>query len=434
MKSEQLKKIKSLFEYILAENNLTDASTWHYTDFLLLKRIIEEKTKAVINERTLKRLADTLYTQTDENIPKTGTLNILAQCAGYADWYDYNIKTGTVHLNEKKGKIRDKIKISLKIKLLLLAIGLTITLFLVLIINRQVKPTINFSQIALINKYENFKTFPNTFYIKYSILPTMKDSVFLHIICDQCVYSDLVSIRKYLSPLDTMISVRLKEPGAYIAYMQWENINSDTIHLFCTSDNWLFSFYDNNNVSIYYQPVQPQNGIMLSSAGNLQLTNMPANQIQRKKSKFTFINKLPVLLDQCSIEFRLRKDSIEGVGCNLSKIIFYGKNNRIRLQFGDIRCSDQTKILVSDHHFQNINHNIPALRHDITQWTDVKITIKDKTFNLFLNGNLSHSAKYLHSLDSLCGITFWFIEGGAIDYIRCFNAKNSLVFSEEFNQ
>ena len=144
------------------------------------------------------------------------------------------------------------------------------------------------------------------------------------------------------------------------------------------------------------------------------------------------MEKIPIDLDQSTVMVRLRNKYTSPDKCDLMKVLLYGKQSSINISFAKDNCHNEAKINVASTALSALYKELPTLTGNYEEFHEFQFSCHSDTFTLKQNDIMIKSA-YQGELDTLMGIKLWFTGGGEIDYIRCYNQTNELIYQEEFN-
>ena len=430
---ERKKDIKILFDSIVKKYDLKDPKDWINRDHQFLNRIIDDKLQDNLNVRTIRRIIESIYLEKTNYTPKITTLDLLSKLLNHTDWEEFKLANKKQFIPDSQIKKRNNKKIiTVIISLILSILVISYSSYFFLTPNNTSSQT---KTPKILDVKFNFDTnilvTPNSFRLKYTIPKDINDSVFVHSYCDHRAFHKQNPI--HLNKEDTMMLLWLREAGLYNIILKEKSSQTKAKRLFLTTPHWQYTIYNQYDRSLGYSKIKPQKGIFEIGLEDFNKLKTPPNNISSNRAKFVYINPFNISLDCCSVKIRLKNNYKIGANCNQFKTIIYGKNNDIRMLFGAKNCPGNTTFNVSDTTFENKIHDLESLRYNFSEFTELGIFLKNNNFELHLDNKPALNLNYKKPLGNLNGFVFWFMDGGAIDYVKVYDNNQNLIYNEDFD-
>ena len=97
-------------------------------------------------------------------------------------------------------------------------------------------------------------------------------------------------------------------------------------------------------------------------------------------------------------------------------------------------CYSYLKFISSENTIMGDQHDLSRLNFNPEQWHVMKIEVKDKNTNFYLDDKVVNQMNYNQSLGSANELTLRFKGCGAVDYVKVRNDKNELVYEKYFRK
>ncbi|MBO9617408.1 MAG: hypothetical protein J7539_00115 [Niabella sp.] len=138
--------------------------------------------------------------------------------------------------------------------------------------------------------------------------------------------------------------------------------------------------------------------------------------------------------DNFIMELRLKNSKqTGGVDCFDTCIEWVGETGKGRYKFVRPNCTEYADAQFGDMQVSGSFHNLSALGTDLSNWTTIRIEVKDKQGMVFVNNHPKYALKYNTPIGDVRGIFCRFKGSGALDYVKIYNLNKQLVYDDEFN-
>jgi hypothetical protein len=417
-------QIQKLLKEIVQNHAFGDPETWTNANYTYVSERIQEKTGEILSARTLRRIFDSNYFLKYDYIPKNVTLDVLAQFAGHQGWLEY------CHSHGIDAPLIPKGKTSKKWILLLLLAVIVILVLMFLPKEKRQKSIKKIPQIDIEIDHASILV-PNTVSFQFNIPDTYKDTVALRIVGDQTLYKFQRASGPLLKAKHNKYSTAIKDPSSYTYRVITQDSVVHEAKFFGLNKEWEYFIYDHmNNRQFGYQPIQKKDGIAYSSIQ--QSLDLNLDKTYGWFTRMCYVQKIPVSLDDCTIEARIKNVYEDGPSCDLYKFTAYGKKSEMKLFLAETKCFAQTKLYLSEVRLAGIHDDVGKLKREYSDWTKIRVEIKDFEAAFYMNGEEVKRLIYTQPMDTLMGFNIWFIGAGEVDYVRCYDEADSLVYTEEF--
>lgn len=410
--------INSILKLIEQKLNWGISESWVQRDFENLIEEIFKQTKVAISLSTLKRIWKGNY----KDLPNVGTLNALAQFAGYNNWQAYK---ASCQSNEKliplqEHKKRKKLKwILIFLASFLLAGILVIKLLLFSDINEI---TYNSTDFEFSIKSVTHKT-PNTIFFNYKIPAYVTDTVYLQQNWDH-------SKREVLNKNDTIVSSIYYYPSFYKTKMV---VNDSVIHeipLQIFSEGWqcLISYdLTGRNIPIYINKeyCKTDNGYHVS-LDHLKKFNVDFSQEEYWTEYFNSRDFRKINSSNFSFEATVKNPIIEGgLTCQDVRLYFVFENSYGAIPLCETGCVSNLEMYFCGIYKNGKTEDLSAFGLNLDNWNTIKCSVKGKELSVFINNKKAYKLNFSQ-------------DGGELKYIEiCFKGsgfmKNPKLYDSEGN-
>ena len=381
---------------------------WQNQDFEALSARIYKETKVSLSVSTLKRLWGKIRY---EGTPNIGTLNALAQFAGYESWRAFTSNgftqpsngaatTNGVATKERRKFIRSDIPMAVGI---IVAVGIAAVLFwLIQSRPKQLKyDNIVFSSQPVTN------TVPNTVVFNYNAKDSNADSVFIQQSWDPT--------RRYkVDKNQTEYNSTYYLPGYYNAKLILDATTVAEHDVFIESNGWLATI-DREPIPIYVG----ENKILHD--GMLQLSDefLTEQEIDLEKEKlwtsFFRVMKAEVVSDKAfQMDVTLKNTFGKGaLVCQKTQIVLLGTTGAIVIPLSIKGCVGELFLQTDESHDGKTN-DLSALGVDFSDWVTVQCRVQDKKISIRVNEVLAFEGDYQKGIGQVTGTRISFMGTGAV--------------------
>ena len=436
---------------------------WRDSDYKVLSTLISEKAHISISPDTLKRLFGKIKTFRTYN-PQAETKNALAIFLDFKNWEEFkkssqfstaeskiNTQFATSKTqqngNAETSNSTNPSLVSQPIQEDTRKINAFVWISLVLlmgiasyfIINSEKKKSFT----NAINKTTEQKIVftskslkglaPYTVVFQYDISSVNSDSIYI-----DYGYKDFGYIDKELLSKDKhTITHYYDAPGFYeVRVLVGQKVLS-TLEVEITFNSWKSQIYLNNKKIVFVDDKVLLNNYKQSRAyislPQIHSIGIDTNQVDW--IEFRNIQAFPIDGENFIFETRFKNNKSEGgVHCLESIIRILGQNNILRLQFNKLGCSRWAIVQFGEKEFDGKYTDLSPFSTDVSIWRTVRLEAINKKVKVFLDNNLIYTASYQKPIVKIKGIVYNFRGCGSVDFVKLFDAKNKLVFYDDFNK
>jgi len=398
--------------------NWGDSSIWGNDDFEQLSEKIFDKTRVQLSVSTLKRIWGKVRY---ENFPTAGTLNALAGFLDYDSWRDFRQKNRTddtyaVPVNEVENPPQEEIPSQnpvteknpkprkIIIAIAPLAVVLVILSILFFINQKTVKP-VDLSKV----KFEAIKVsdnLPNSVIFNYDASAFHSDSVFIQQSWDPARRERVDGNGKQFTSI-------YYEPGFFVAKLVVDNQVKKQCLVYIKTKGWN-GVVEKQPVPIYLsaKEMKGKNWMGVTDSTLRQKLGLPV--FNNTWVKFSNVREFKDIdAGNFTFETTLRNSSaIEASVCRQIRIIILGTSTAIIIPLADKGCISGIDLWTGDTWIGGRNHDMSAFGCDFSQFQNLKCTVENHHFKIYLNSKLIIDTLQKHTLDEIVGIRYEF-EGAA---------------------
>ena len=165
------------------------------------------------------------------------------------------------------------------------------------------------------------------------------------------------------------------------------------------------------------------------------------NKIDADKEKLFLYSYFPskheVNSDNFSLKTRVRMKEVKNNPCPYIAIEVYGQRYFMIIKSTPKGCANRASLRFGEKEFNGEEVNLAPIGFDVTQWTDIELSVRDKNVTIKVNGQKSFSTNYQKSLKLITGLSF--ISNGLCEIDNVFligleskASKNAVVIESDF--
>lgn len=423
MTEQQLVK-ESLLE-IFKKSGYADAGLMTQRHFEHVGDEIEKKSGIVISGTTIKRLSNGEFSR----LPQIATLNAIANYFDFTNWQDYKSsqtpKAVPQETNTATHSLKKPPALSGKLLWALLLVPVLAMLFY-LYSNKQADR--NFSKASFSAHKNTSNDLPNTVVFNYDIDDVIADSFFIQQSWDR---NRRVRIYKNTHTITDIYH----EPGYHLAKLIANDSIIKTVDVSIPTDKW---FFFANEYKINYNTEYIKAG-KFTSNGSMTITtdDLIASKIATDKEKIYlyayFPTRLEVSSDNYKLKTRLRMKEISNNFCPYITLEVYCQRYFMLLKSTPKGCASEALVLFGDKELSGKQNDLAPISYDVTQWTDIELTVKNKQVTVNINGKDCFSTSYNNSGRLIAGLSF--ISNGLceVDKVELSGLDGKLVVKDDFD-
>lgn len=415
--------IDIITQKISDELQLGNPGQWQQRDFENLSLQIEEKTGICLSVSTLKRITKNQF----QKIPQKNTLNALAQFVGFKDWYDF--KARQIFQNEaheKKKNRKQRFRINKNVVYIPIA---AVVVFLIALLILNSHPAQSYSEAKFSSRKNVSEGLPNTVIFDYDISMYDFDSAFIQQSWDIRRRAEIKKNEKYSTSV-------YYYPGYHLAKLIINNQLVKEIPVYITTSGWLSVIQNpmNDLIPIYVKENCISYGQIYISPETIEKYNIDLSNNNHTTCFYYVNDSFNGDSDNFTFETRIKNNLNEGATvCQACEISIFGEYGRHFIQLCAPGCIGELYLKFGSDYISGKNNDLSAFGTNLNTWNDIKIEFRNKVVTLFLNGKEIYKTSYNNSNGDIKGVFYRFAGSGAIDYSQLYDAKENLIFSENFD-
>lgn len=290
------------------------------------------------------------------------------------------------------------------------------------------KPDNHFAKASFSARKTTDNDLPNSVVFNYNVDEVTADSFFI-----QQSWDKNRRVRVYKNKY-TLTDIYF-EPGYHIAKLIANDSIIQTAHVNIPTDRWFF--YANENRTAYRtEYIRTKNFIR---NGSLAVTGeaLRESKIDISQEKIYLYSYFPsrheVDSDNFTLKTRVRMKEVRNTLCPYITIEVYGQYNVIMMKSAPKGCANHAALRFSEREINGKETDLTSIGYDVTQWTDVELTVRDKEVSIKIAGQEAFKAKYRNTIKSVTGLSF--ISNGLceVDYVTLAGSNGKVFCSDNFD-
>lgn len=411
--------VKNSVIEIFNKNGYSDLTRMTQRDFDYIGEQLQQKSGILISGTTVKRLAHGEFTR----MPQIATLNAIANYYNYKTWQDFKAsKTEEGPEKESVKKLRRRFSVKY------LSIPVVIIILGSLYFFRSTKGTVNNAEKASFSFRKNTSNdIPNSVVFSYNIDEVQADSFFIQQSWDK---NRRIKIHKKTYILTDIYY----EPGYHIAKLIANDSVIRTADVSIPTDRWFFYAIDNiANYTTQYIKVDTfnNNGSLGLSIQQLQKNNIEVSKDKRYHYVY-FPRQMNIPGDNFQYKTRVRMQEVRNSLCPYIEIELYCQRSFMNMRCTTKGCAHEAFIAFGEQLKKGSDNDLLPITFDVSQWTDIEITIKNKVAVVKINGNEVFSTRYTTDTKYLAGLGY--ISNGLceVDRVELYSLDGKVMYKNEF--
>lgn len=412
--------VKTSVIEIFNKNGYSDLTSMTQRDFDHIGEQLQEKSGILISGTTVKRLAYGEFSR----LPQIATLNAIANYFNYKTWQEY--KASKIKDGPEKEPVQkvNRRKVSLKY----LSVPGVIIILASIYFFRTTNGTVNNAEKASFSFRKNTSNdIPNSVVFNYNIDEVQADSFFIQQSWDK---NRRVKIYKNNYTLTDIYY----EPGYHIAKLIANDSVIRTSDVSIPTDRWFFYAIDNIiNYTSEYIKVDT-----FVNKGRLGLTipQLQKNNIEVSKDKryhyVYFPSQMNIPGDNFKYKTRIRMQEVRNSLCPYIEIELYCQRSFMIMRSTTKGCAHEAFIVFGEQLKKGSDTDLLPITFDVSQWTDIEITVKNKVAALKINDKEVFSTRYTTDTKYLAGLGY--ISNGLceVDRVELTGLDGKVMYKNEF--
>lgn len=414
-------------QLIEAKVHWGSSAKWIDYNFTELSEQIFEVSKVSISIRTLKRIFKSANAGEVYYEPQIATKNAIAQFLGYTNWAHFIAENfeddDAQHAPEPHPATAPATKpptksLSLKTKLIISVLILIVAVVVAFFALKK-------GEVVFFAK-NTFGTAPHSAAFSYDLSGISYKNAIIDFDCG-AQYKPLIANKGELM-------FNYKTPNYYKVKLIADGKIMSTINVDLISKGWV-SYVGNNDANaqvISDRKLFNKDSSLYFAPEDIKKLNIDTHN----EYWVDFRNIMDYHLDgdNMIMELKLKNSkAIGGFDCYDTCIEYIGETGRGRYKFVRPGCTQYADTEFGDTQLTGNFHNLSALGIDLTNWTTIRIEVKNKTGMVYVNNVLKYKTSYNTPIGNVHGFFCRFKGSGALDYFRIYNLDKKLLYHDEFN-
>lgn len=367
-------------------------------DFEHISIELQKKSGIVISGITIKRLVNGEFSR----IPQIATLNAIANYFEFKTWQDYKASVRGNEIN-KHQKVKRGVSVSNKNLPLPVVVGAVLLILLLggFYFFQEKYRDKNFKKASFSAHKNTGNDIPNTVVFNYNIDNVKADSFFIQQSWDK---NRRVRIYKNTHTLTDIYH----EPGYHVAKLIANDSIIKTVPVSIPTNGWFF--YANENkakyLTEYIKAQKPiQNGVLALTEDDLIKNNI--NTDREKIYLYAYFpSKLNVSSENFTLKTRVRMKQVSNNFCPYITIEIFCEKYLMLMKSTAKGCASEAHLYFGEKSISGKKADLVSIAYDVTKWTDVEITVKNKQAKIKVNGRECFVTNYQSDTKSITGLAF----------------------------
>lgn len=406
---------------IFNRNGYSDIARMTQRDFDHIAEQLQQKSGILISGTTVKRLAYGEFSR----LPQIATLNAIANYFDCATWQDY--KTSRIK-DEPKKEPAKKVS-SRKVSLKYLYVPGTLILLACIYFFGATKGTVNSVEKASFSFRKNTSTdIPNSVVFSYNVDDVQADSFFI-----QQSWDKNRRVRVYKKNY-TLTDIYY-EPGYHIAKLIANDSVIRTVDVSIPTDGWFF--YAIDNIANYTPEYIKADTFIRHGSMRVTVPQLLKNRIDVSKDKryhyVYFPGQMTLPGDNFKFKTRVRMREVRNTPCPYIEVELYCQRYFMIMRSTTKGCAHEAFIQFGEQVMRGVDTDLLPISFDVSQWTAIEITVKNKTASVKINDREVFSTRFVTDTKNLAG--FGFISNGLceVDQAELTGLDGRVMYKDEFD-
>jgi hypothetical protein len=417
-------------------NGYHDADLMTQRNFEHISDEIEKKSGIFISGTTIRRLSKGAFNRS----PQIATLNAIANYFDFNTWQEYKAafirkRTEATIEVQKITRIAEPGETGVLKKqrsrwgLLkwtsLLLVAVFICGYYLYPRKRAIK---NITKASFSARKTTDNDLPNSVVFNYNIDEVTADSFFIQQSWDK---NRKVRIYKNKYALTDIYY----EPGYHIAKLIANDsiIKATVVNI--PTDRWFF--YANENKRAYRTEYIKTKDFLNDGSLSITKEDLNRNKIDIDQEKIFLYSYFPsrheVSSDNFTLKARVRMKEVRNNLCPYLAIEVYGQHYVMLIKSTPKGCAHQAYIRFGEREINGKETDLSSIAYDVTQWTDVELTVRNKQAAIKIDGRDAFTTSYQETLKLITGLSF--ISNGLceVDRVTLTGADGKVFCDENFD-
>lgn len=417
---EEQAVVKSSILEVFRNCGYADAGRMTQRDFDHVGEEIEKKSGILISGTTIRRLANGEFAR----LPQIATLNAIANYFDYKTWQEYKAsKVTRTQIAQSPVEARNR-KRSVRYLYVIAAVVVLASIYL---FGKRKAAVGNADRASFSFHKTASNDIPNSVVFNYNIDDVQGDTFFI-----QQSWDKNRKVRIYKNKYT--ITDIYYEPGFHVAKLIVNDSVIRTLDVSIPTDRWFY--YAIDNVKLY----TPEyiKGDASQHNGTLTLTEQ---QLRESNIDFTkdklyhhlyFPTKPTVDANNFTVKTRVRTKELRNNLCPYIELELYCQRNYMILRSTTKGCANESFMQFGERHITGDANDLTSITFDVSQWTDIEMTVRNKKVTVRINGRDVFTSQYSTDAKLLAG--FGFISNGLceIDNLEITGLDGKVMYKNDF--
>lgn len=431
--------LKYCLQKIEERLQLGESAKWGDFQFQKVSEKILETTGVSISVHTLKRLFGRLAINEDY-MPQISTRNALAAFAGYSDWDELRHAQNQPKPTDQKHHNKEESKPNKITRRGMLLTGI-VAFFLLATVYFSLQKTdihVTFTSPDTICSF-----YPYTVRFKYHT-EHLKDTVWINF-----GYPDFLdeNHQRPLSRHDSCINHLYERPGVYDAQIFTRDTVLKTIKIIVENPDWV-AFINGGTqeivkegfVAFSEKVLTNHHGKMIEVAATNGMLTIPDSLVRKigYQNKLFYTHFMRIAnynLDGDNFDYQVRFRNTwkhDVFACNDASFKLFGEKGNHQVALMAPGCFRWVRLHFGEKRFTGRKDDLNFFTFDNSQWSVLRISIRNKNVRLYFNEQKVFETAYLQNIGNLRGLAITFKGAGEIDNIMLSDAQGKISYRENF--
>lgn len=423
--------IKTSIIEIFNDNGYSDLASMTQRDFDHIGEQLKQRSSTLISGTTIKRLAYGEFSR----LPQIATLNAIANYFNYKTWQDY--KASKIKNGQEKEAVRELAKepakepagkIKRRVNLYYLAIPVILVILAGIYFFGTSKGIVKNAERAAFSFRKNTSNdIPNSVVFSYNIDDVQADSFFIQQSWDK---NRRVRIYKKKYTLTDIYY----EPGYHIAKLIANDSAIREVDVSIPTDRWFF--YAIDNIANYTPEYIKADSFTDHGSLGLTVEQLLENNIDVSKDKryhyVYFPSRINVPSDNFKLKTRVRMRELRSSACPYIEVELYCQRSFMILRSTTKGCAHEALMQFGEQVMKGIDNDLLPISFDVSQWTDIEITVKNKAATVKINDKEMFSTRFVTDTRHLTGLGY--ISNGLceVERVELIGLDGEVMYKNEF--
>lgn len=423
--------IKASILEIFRDNGFADPTTMTQRDFDHVSEQLRQKSGTLISGTTIRRLAHGEFSRQ----PQVATLNAIAGYFNYKTWQDYKTeKIRNEPANVAVEPVQDPAKsvrtTSTESALKYLSIPLALAAIASLYFFGASKSHVEHAEKATFSFKKNTSNdIPNSVVFSYNIDSVEADSFFI-----QQSWDANRRVRIYKNTY-TLTDIYY-EPGYHIAKLIANDSVIRAIDVSIPTDGWFFYAIDNvpKYIPEYIKTDRfVDNGSLVLRPNQLLESGIDINKDKRYHYVY-FPGQMDVPSDNFRFKTRVRMKEVRPTPCPYLELELFCQRSFMVMRSTTKGCAHEAFMTFGEKLFPGKNHDLLPISFEVSEWTDIEITVKNKVVTIRINDEDVYSTRFTIETKSLTGLGY--ISNGVVevDAVELVGLDGKVMYENDFEE